>query len=168
MFYDNRAIEALIAKINELEQQVERLRIDPTFGCLSRQGLDELLTSTSLDGKVVVFFDLDKMHELNEVYGYQEVDRRIRAVLAQFRASEVVVGRWYSGDEIVLIVPYSEQDAVVNRLKVALDSQELSATIALSPISGEGADACYIAIRSAASKVQQAKARGDRGSVVQK
>jgi len=52
----------------------------------------------------VVFMDLDELHRLNAELGYAEVDRRIRAALV-YRREDIMTARWYSGDEIVAIVP---------------------------------------------------------------
>ena len=51
-----------------------------------------------------MFLDFDRIHELNNLIGYDEVDKRIRATLnINFRSSDLVA-RWYSGDEIVILL----------------------------------------------------------------
>lgn len=125
------------------------LLTDPTFGCLTRAGI----TRRWRPGMVALFFDLDGLHDLNATYGYEEVDRRIRAALAVCRRDEAAVGRWYSGDEFVVIVPTVEAaHAVEQRLRVALADVGLSATFAASLGTTLGA-----AVSSASSVVQLSK-----------
>jgi GGDEF domain-containing protein len=53
--------------------------------------------------RTVAFIDLDKIHTLNQEYGYSEVDKRVKATFSiTFRRSDVVA-RWFSGDEIVIL-----------------------------------------------------------------
>lgn len=139
------------------------LHTDPTYGILSRQGLERRWNrlSRSYERYTVIFLDLDKMHDLNEQLGYAEVDRRIREAFACLRRSEVC-GRWYSGDEIALILPHHEARLATRRIQAALTSLGLSATF--------GVRACdsrdlLANVKAASALVQQSKQQNRRGVI---
>jgi GGDEF domain-containing protein len=116
-------------EVLRLRRQVERMGYDPAFGCLTRQGAER--RASALRGPhEVVFFDLDDMRRLNARWGYAEVDRRVRAALAavRVRQADLVVGRWYSGDELFAVVPAGTGVGLCRRLEAALAQEGLSAT----------------------------------------
>jgi GGDEF domain-containing protein len=80
-----------------LLRELRSLLIDPSYGCLTRPGIERRYT-----GRGVVFvFDLDDMHDLNDRYGYSAMDARIAGALREAcREGEVIIGRWKSGDEL--------------------------------------------------------------------
>lgn len=135
-------------------RQAERLLIDPTFGCLNRQGI----TRRWRPGMAVLFFDLNGMHALNATYGYQEVDRRIREALSVCRRGEAAVGRWYSGDEFVVLV-----DSADAALRVEVRLGEAMADLGLSAMFGVFASArtLEVGVAMAAEQVQMQKALRD-------
>ena len=40
---------------------------------------------------------------MNEKYGYEEVNKRIREKLDKLKYPDYILGRWFSGDELVII-----------------------------------------------------------------
>lgn len=56
----------------------------------------------------ILFFDVNKMKQLNENYGYDGADAKIRTALKVIRRRYLwrfSVGRVYSGDEFMVLVP---------------------------------------------------------------
>lgn len=134
------------------------LRIDPTFKILSRPAVER---QTRRSGEMV-FLDLDNMRTLNSQLGYQEVDRRIRESMAKVRTGEVIPGRWYSGDEIVLFCGQDEGLLTAKRLSNVFRNSGLTATMAIAPFTQGDWRA---AVKAAADRVQMVKKTGDRGSI---
>lgn len=137
------------------ERRVRRSHYDPAFGMLSRAGVDARLRGVK-GAYDVLFIDLDHVHEL----GYPAVDARVRAAFQLRRGDAQLIGRWYSGDEILVIAPAGDGVGLAQRLAQRLAAQGLSATIA---VAGGGAQR---AIAQAAAEVQQAKRAGVRGCVL--
>ena len=128
-------LRRILARVLGFEQQLEglrkevrRLSHDDAFGILTRQGL----VAASRNGggrRAVVFLDFDRIHELNQELGYENVNQRIKAVFNQpVRSSDIRLGRWWSGDECVVLVDGSidAARAVVNRLRAHAQQQGLS------------------------------------------
>jgi GGDEF domain-containing protein len=93
----------LLKKIEELQEKVEELSRDDVYGIWTRAAFLQFCKVMPRGVRAIVFLDFDRIHDLNETIGYQEVDKKIRSTLdAGFRASDLVA-RWYSGDEIVIL-----------------------------------------------------------------
>ena len=78
--------------------------------------------------RIVAFMDLNHIHDLNERYGYTEVDRRVKAMFSvSFRRSDVVA-RWYSGDEMVILFDSDRTgaDRKIHELEKSAQVQGLS------------------------------------------
>ena len=152
----------LIWRQNRLERSVTHLMVDATYGVLTRNGLDLRWRQlgAQADRLEVVFFDLDELHAANERYGYADVDRRIRAAL-QVRASDLCVARWYSGDELVIVVGAGDGHGAAERILARLRANGLSATFGVVPAQRHLAQA----VMAASRKVQSAKALGLRGTI---
>jgi|TARA_B110000495_G_C22777498_1_gene454811 GGDEF domain-containing protein len=91
------------AEIRELRHQIKELSWDSTFGMWTRGAFLKFCHVMPRDTRCLAFIDLNKIHELNEKYGYSEVDRRVKETFSvPFRRSDVVA-RWYPGDEIVIL-----------------------------------------------------------------
>ena len=100
----DQSIEMLFARIKELEERVEYLSKDTAYGVWTRAAFLQFCSVMPRGLRAVIFFDFDRIHNLNDELGYAEVDRRIRSTLTlDFRASDLVA-RWYSGDEIVILI----------------------------------------------------------------
>jgi GGDEF domain-containing protein len=90
-------------EIQELKEQIEHLRWDTAFGMWTREAFLQFCQIMPRGKRILAFIDLDRIHVLNEEYGYAEVDRRVKSTFSvPFRRSDIVA-RWYSGDEIVIL-----------------------------------------------------------------
>jgi len=96
-------IKRLESKIDELNQQIKELSWDDTFGMWTRAAFLQFCSIMPRGKRVVVFIDMDDIHNLNYRCGYTEIDKRIKETFSiPFRRSDLVA-RWYSGDEIVIL-----------------------------------------------------------------
>jgi len=114
MFID---IEALREKYNE---NIIRLSTDSVFGILNRSGLEIKMRNQNHSFNAV-FLDFTDMKELNKKHGYEEVNKKIRKKLKKLKGDECVLGRWFSGDEVV-VISFSDFDKpfleTLNKLSV--------------------------------------------------
>ena len=145
-----------------LRRELDRAHVDQTFGIFTRLGGEWAWRRLSRRYALfeVVFLDLDDLHRLNEELGYAEVDRRIRSALV-YREADIMIARWYSGDEIVAVVPKGDGQGFALRLLANLQAEHLSATFGVVPAMPELATT----VNSAMQLVNHAKAGGLRGSV---
>lgn len=140
----------VLAALSARRQQA--LLTDPIYGCLTRQGIERQWRGN----QHVLFLDIDGMHQANTALGYDEVNRRIRTALRVCRAGEAAAGRWFSGDEIVVLAPTCAIAAQIRqRLIAALLNEGMSATFAIAAPHGSLAETVALA----ASVVQGMKAR---------
>lgn len=137
-------------------QQIKKLLVCPTFGCLTRQGLTIHWKGIERRAnQAIIFIDLDKMHELNERLGYEEVDRRIHAVCSVLGSQ---MARWYSGDELILSCPIEKSLPFAMQVEAMFVAQGIGATWAIAPLTGMKLE---VAVAIAAADVQRQKlARG--------
>jgi GGDEF domain-containing protein len=131
---------------------VRSLEIDPAYGILTRSGAERRLARLRqpLD---VVFLDIDHMHRLNAELGYEEANRLIRLAFQLRRNDAVLVCRWYSGDEILILTRSGDGAGLAERLRTRLASFGLSATIGVVE-----ATPLRVAIEAAQGIVMQSKA----------
>ncbi|MBD2771213.1 diguanylate cyclase domain-containing protein [Iningainema tapete] len=154
---------ALIALVIYQRRSIKKLYQCPTFGCLTRQGIDAYWQSIKRkDNLSLVFLDIDNMHQLNSNLGYQEVDRRLNRIFSMVRKDEAL-GRWYSGDELVMLINRYEAMQAANRLKTALNAEGISATFGVVKAEGEY---LYDVVKKASALVQTSKNKGIRGVIV--
>lgn len=154
---------ALIALVIYQRRSIKKLYQCPTFGCLTRQGLDAHWQSIKRkDNLSLVFLDIDNMHQLNSNLGYQEVDNKLNRVFSKVRKDEAL-GRWYSGDELVLLINKHEAMQAANRLKSALNTEGISATFGVVKAEGEF---LYDAVKKASALVQESKNQGVKGIII--
>lgn len=127
LFSNAEDTRRLRSEIVSLRRQVSALSWDEPFGMLTRtaflQHCRELLPASRL----IAFIDLNEIGLLNHRYGYQDVDRRIRASFSMFQRSPHVAARWYSGDEIVILfAENSDPASLIERLRRAAGVNGLS------------------------------------------
>jgi GGDEF domain-containing protein len=109
-------IFGLQREIKDLRTKVEELSWDEPFGMWTRGAFLQFCRVMPRGTKTIAFIDLDDIHSLNERYGYSEVDRRVRATFSiPFRRSDLIA-RWFSGDEIVILL---DCDRVGAEIKIA-------------------------------------------------
>ena len=115
-------------EILDLRQQVQELSWDSSFGMWTRGAFLQFCDIMPRGRRIVVFIDLDQVHDLNEELGYTEVDRRVKATFSMpFRRSDVVA-RWYSGDEIVILFDTDREGAErkISQLEKSAASQGMA------------------------------------------
>ena len=121
------------AEIRELRRQVKELSWDGTFGMWTRGAFLQFCHVMPRDTRYLAFIDLNKIHELNEKYGYSEVDRRVKETFSvPFRRSDVVA-RWYSGDEIVILFDSDVEvaEGKIDQLRESALEQDLTFYVAV-------------------------------------
>ena len=130
-------IQAIIERdmrIAALENQIEQLKVCPTFDVFTRQALSTIDTSKATH---VVFLDFDNMKAANAEFGYTEVDRKIKNIFSHTREGDVIPVRWYSGDEFILLGDYHKLRKVVERLEnIAKYVEHMSFTYAYATLKG--------------------------------
>ncbi len=99
------------SEIQELRRQVRDLSWDTSFGMWTRPAFLQFCHVMPRDMRWVVFIDMNRIHELNEELGYAEVNRRIKETFSVPLRRSDVVARWFSGDEIVILLDSDEQGA---------------------------------------------------------
>ena len=160
MAYEDLTKQELIDALTAANARVEAMRIDPTYGVLTRVALD----AEPPQHGAIVFWDVDHMHGLNEQWGYEIVDSRIRLVCQSIREREdcILVARWYSGDELIYCCLTADAAAAAERIVELFRAQGIGITAGVAEI---GIDGWKAAVSVASGLVQSAKRDGDRGRV---
>jgi diguanylate cyclase (GGDEF)-like protein len=157
---------AVLAALVILQRlQIKKLYLCPSYGCLTRQGIDaKWQKNKNKSNQSLIFLDLDNIHKCNEQWGYEVVDTKIKASL-KCRKNELL-GRWYSGDELIIIVSTEEAVATYSRIQKQLEDNGLSATFAVLPIHRNIKNISEV-VKKASALVQSAKLNGNRKIVVE-
>lgn len=109
---------------------------DPVTGLGNRQRWEMELTGWGERAGVVIFFDLDALKEINDLYGHPAGDRALALTGAALRARAPrgALAVRYGGDELVLVWPEGEAAAAeALAAQVAADLAGRSADMPLSP-----------------------------------
>ena len=146
-----------------LQRQLHAARIDPAYGILTRVGGEIAWRQMHRTDLAVIFTDLDDLHTLNDRLGYAEVNRRIATALQNRRNDMTIAMRWFSGDEIVIVVPRGDGMQTADRRLASLHLHELSGTFAVVAATSHNLDT---EVTRAAMLVQAAKALNQRGIVI--
>jgi len=156
----NMTRDQLIIALTLAQNQVNAMKIDPTYGILTRVALE---ASPATEG-AIVFWDVDKMHDLNQVWGYEGVDKRIREACAHIRHTRgcTLIARWYSGDEFIYACPAAEASQAAASIVALFKAQSIGVTCGVAEIVGGD---WREAVRTASGMVQNAKADNNRGGV---
>lgn len=115
-------------EIETLKQRISELSIDPVFGMWTRGAFIQFSHIMPRGVRVMAFLDVNDIHSLNERYGYEEVNRKMRAMFSiPFRRSDLVA-RWFSGDEIVILFDADREFAQrkIEQLQQAAQQQGMS------------------------------------------
>lgn len=132
---NNKTVEELQKEIEELRAAIEKLSQDSSYGILNRPALDLELRRVEDRVRFVAFLDVDYLHTFNNRYGHDEANNRIRRAL-QVRSDDLLLSsRWYSGDEIVILLK-GDPEKFSERLKSNFIAEGMSITIAYVPYSG--------------------------------
>jgi GGDEF domain-containing protein len=150
------AIEQLQDENAKLRAEVEQLRTHAPYGILTRAAF-EMEKRKFTDGQFVVFGDIDNMHQLNALYGYETVNAKIRTALRVRSQDLLLTGLWFSGDEIVFIIQ-SDPEGFCNRLSNSFLVHKMSITLAHEQIvSGDVDQAIDHASRSMQAQKENRK-----------
>jgi GGDEF domain-containing protein len=117
-------------QIDSLSAKLEELSWDSVFGMWTRTAFLQFCRVMPRGDRIVVFMDLDHIHDLNHLHGFAEVDRRVKATFSIPLRSSDVVARWYSGDEIVILFDNDRDSALakVRELEASAARQGLTFT----------------------------------------
>lgn len=127
--FQSTSYQALRRRNAELRAENARLKINATFGCLTRNGLEVVLEKTDLTGRCCVYWDLDGMKRKNEQYGKPGVNVRIKAALeVGTRLEDCVTGQVFSGDEFCAFPELSDAKGLAQRMTVSFRDQDLPGT----------------------------------------
>lgn len=118
-------------RIAQLERLVQELSISPVFGCLTRSALDVLLRDFDFTGLGVIYWDIDKLKELNLRWGKEESSRRIREAIAA-RSTDCVAGQVFSGDEFIAFPQEEDCLQMAQRIRDAMHALGISATFLIT------------------------------------
>jgi len=130
-------IAQLQHKIQELELTLDRHRICPVYGVYTRTALEEFWPAQKqVKGLAIAFIDIDDLKLKNTELGQYKANRRIAEAFSEARQGEVI-GRFFYGDEIVILAPADEIMKPCDRVLLALQEREMSATITITPYRGE-------------------------------
>jgi GGDEF domain-containing protein len=136
MKVEQAIIAQLLSKIEELSLVVEDLSKSPSYGVLTRQGVERKWKSIEKRDRALLLIDVDNLHNLNEKYGYEEMNRRISRGLDSLRSAELL-GLVYSGDEFIAVVKEEEAIACSRRIAASFKENGITLTIAIISIDGE-------------------------------
>jgi len=127
--------KALKAQNSMLMQMITALKTDREYGILTRQAVPIELPRIKKRARFVVFLDIDDCKGANAKYGYDEVNKKIRRAIQVRHADVLMRARWFSGDEIIIILK-GDPDGFVQRLHIALKNVGLAASMAAVSFSG--------------------------------
>jgi GGDEF domain-containing protein len=154
--------QELSAENTQLKAMIESLITDSVFGVTTRQGLTIKLNQVNSEIKYICFLDVDNMHSANELYGYEGVNARIKNSL-DIRSNDLLIkSRWFSGDEIIIVLREGEPEAFLNRLHKGFVDNGLSITSAYAGYSGD----IERDVNICSGKVQASKKENVRGIIV--
>lgn len=88
----------------DLAQRIERLYVDKAFGILTRNALEIEVEEQLIPPFDVAIVDFKDVKLLNSAIGYDRVNALFKSMFETFSYPEpVLIGRWFSGDEIALV-----------------------------------------------------------------
>ena len=128
--------------ITQQQELIHKLAWDEAYGCHTRSGFEHMIwPEIAHKAKYIVFFDVDGVHAINEKHGsYDAFDAMVKQVISTVRSTDIVAGRWNSGDELVLCMVESEDrksldpKGLVNRLTEEFAKHGLTAMFAIRDV----------------------------------
>jgi len=126
-------------RIQQLETLLEKHRTCPIYNVLTRTGLEEVWqNSKKIPDLAIAFLDIDDLKIANNELGQYEANKRIADAFGYARSNEIIkIGRFFYGDEAVILAPASEIIKPCERIQSALIEREMSATFAIVSYAGE-------------------------------
>ncbi len=141
---EQQTIELLTKEIEALRSQLARYQIDKTFGIFTRNALEDIWEEIDKKELAIAYIDIDDLKKHNSTDGMDAVNTKIKRAVSkafsQVRGSErfnKAIGRYYSGDEMVIICPLAEISFPCQRVMDSLKEDGMSATITITPYKGE-------------------------------
>lgn len=116
-------VNALLARIAELESQVKTLSNDPFTGILNAAGA--LLTHPTIPAnKTLIFIDMCNLHAMNHLYSMNGTNQRWIESLAfmKMRLNDVLI-KW-GGDEFVIIIDSESTEGFIERLDASFHAND--------------------------------------------
>jgi len=105
-----------IEKLRETyDKNLIRLSTDSSFGILNRSGI-ELKMGMNKNPFNAIFIDFSDIKTLNEKHGYEEVNKKICKKLGKLKNENHIIGRWFSGDEIIIISLFDFDNSFIELL----------------------------------------------------
>jgi hypothetical protein len=106
------------------EETINFLSKDQSFGILTRQALI-LKLFTIKDHTSLYLIDLNNIHKLNMTLGYYIVNEKVRRALDRLkdRYPNLIVGRVFSGDEILIADINNYEDLLNNLINLFSDEK---------------------------------------------
>lgn len=156
-------VAALEAQIAQLEAKAARLEYNSGFGCLTRKGLDEVLTTLDTTGAWLMFLDVDHFKQVNDKHTKLGANALIKEC-TEGRDGDLIgtFGQWFSGDEFAGVF-WSKAVAVAyaQRVQQKMHDRGFSATFIILPANYRGTpldtlnyadDVCNLAIKGKLNK----------------
>lgn len=158
--------------IAQQQALIHRLSWNQGYGCYTQAGFAAMKwPEVAHLARWIVFFDVNGVHAINEAHGsYEAFNAMMRDVFSHLRSTDVVAGQRNSGDEFVVCILESQDEAqdkqrkeidpeqMVARLKELLAVHGLTAMFAIREVKSQ-----YLedSLKPAADEVLAAKkARG--------
>lgn len=150
----------------QLQELVMALGWNDRFGCFSRPGFEQIIwPDIAEDAEWIIFLDIDDMHKLNQMHGYDAVDARIKQSLS-VRATDYVACQWQSGDEFLICMTKqpgrADPRGLCERLIEAFLENGVPATFGFAPVTSKD---LAENVRPAAEMVRTEKAANRRGRI---
>lgn len=143
----------LLERLAAIEAENELLKTHKPYGILNRQGLEIERRKIEREARYAIFGDIDNMHGLNRLHGYETVNEMIKSALQIRHDDLLLTGLWFSGDEIVFIIK-GNPESFCQRVTASFEAQQMGITLAYSEIIDNNLNQ---AIDGAAASVQAAK-----------
>lgn len=116
--------------IAQLIAERDAAEFDVVWGIYKREGLERRMAHLRA-GMAVIVIDIDGMHQANDAYGHEGVDRRVTRIMAAVRTDDTLAGRWQAGDELVLFCHQDDAIGLAQRLLSEFRTDAMSATAAI-------------------------------------
>lgn len=148
---------------SEYIAMIEKLSRDYIWDCFTRSALQIRWTELTADSVGIIYCDIDKMHDLNTLYGHDGVDKKIKSVIGKIRKNDIIASRWLNGDELIFIAKSGDVKLFAKRILKELNRVGISATFSYSYKVGKSPEKT---INPLDNKVQKSKNAGNRGIIL--
>ena len=152
----------------QLQELVNSLAWNDGFGCYTRAGFEKMIWPQIADeAEWIIFLDVDEMHSLNGMHGYDAVDAKIKKSLT-LRATDYVAAQWQSGDEFLICLTRNEGRtpshpvALCERLREEFIENGVPATFGIAPVTSKE---LIENVKPAYELVRAEKAANRRGTI---